>query len=186
MQRKGVLILALALILALSFSTAAMAATGLSKIETKWLDMQKLVLKEMVAEGRITQTQADEQLAHMKERMTASQDDEVYKRLSHKMEMRIGFMDIMMDAWARITGQDPQEVRKICREGNTTVWELAEKAGRQDELKQTIIELSTQKLDTLIAEGRITKEQKSKVLDMLTKQLEEGRFGGKGCPKQEQ
>ena len=138
--------------------------------------MQKLVLTEMVKEGRITQAEADEQLAHMKEHLLSSQDDDVYKRLSHGMEMRIGFMGIMVDAWAQLTGQDPQAILKTCREEKTSVWQLAKTASRQDELKEKIVALSTEKLDALVAEGRITKEQKSKILDVLTKKLDHDGF----------
>jgi polyhydroxyalkanoate synthesis regulator phasin len=183
LKRKGVLIVALALILALCFGTAAMAATGsFTRIESKWLDLQKLVMRQMVKEGRITQEQADEQLAQMKEHLGASGEDGVYRRMSHRTEMRCGFLGIMVDAWAQLTGGDPTEIIKTCRENGTTVWQLAEEAGRLDEWKQKITELSTEKLDTLVQEGRITKEQKSKILDGLKKKLdsEDFTFGFRG------
>lgn len=186
MKRKGVLIVALALILVLCAGTAAMAAAGsISRIESKWLDLHKLVMRQMVKEGRITQEQADEQLAQMKERLGASSKDDVYRRMSHGMEMRCGFMDIMVDAWAQVTGEDPAEIMKTCREDGTTVWQLAKDADRLDEWKQKITEISAEKLDTLVQEGRITKEHKSKILDGLKKKLdnEDFTFGFRGRKK---
>lgn len=187
MRKKGVLIVALALALVLGISTVAIAATGtLTRIEHKWLDLQELALKQMVKEGKLSQAQADEQLARMKDHLRASSEDDVYSRIAGRIGRRIQFQDIMTDAWAELTGQDPETVRTACREQDTTVWELAKEAGREDELKQKILAAAEEKLDALVQEGKITAEKKTKILDGMKKRLDDENFpsGPMGrCPK---
>ena len=187
MRKKGVLIVALALALVLGIGTIATAATGtLTRIEHKWLDLQELALKQMVKEGQISQAQADEQLARMKDHLRASGEDDVYTRISHRIGMRVRFQEIMTDAWAELTGQDPAEIRTACREQKTTVWELSKEAGREDELKQKILAIGEEKLDALVQEGKITAERKTKILDGMKQRLDDEDFPSAlmgGCPK---
>lgn len=188
MHKRGVLIVALALVLVLGISTVAMASTGtLTRIEHKWLDLQELVLKQMVKEGRMTQEQAEEQLQQMQEHLRASSEDDVYSRISHGVGMRLGFQGIMADAWAELTGQDPQDILKSCREQGITVWELATQAGREDELKDQILSIAETRLNALVQDGKITEEKKTKILDGMKKKLDaegfpSGLMGPKGCP----
>lgn len=177
MRKKGVLIVALALVLALGIGTVAMAATGsMTRIEQKWLDVQELVLKKMVKEGRMTQEQADEQLKQMKEHLRSSSEDDVYTRISGRIGMRLGFQGIMTDAWAELTGQDPEAIRTACREQDTTVWELAKEADRQDELKQKILAVADEKLTALVQDGKLTDEKKTQILDRMKQKLDDEDF----------
>jgi len=177
LRKKGVLIVALALALVLGFSTVAVAATGtLTRIEHKWLDLQELALKQMVKEEKLSQAQADEQLARMKNHLRASSEDDVYTRICRRIGMRIQFQGIMTDAWAELTGQDPEAIRAACREQDTTVWELAREAGREDELKQKILAVTEDKLDALVREGKITAEKKTKILDGMKQRLDDENF----------
>ena len=177
LRKKGVLIVALALVLALGIGTVAMAATGsMTRIEQKWLDVQELVLKKMVKEGRMTQEQADEQLKQMKEHLRSSSEDDVYTRISERIGMRLGFQGIMTDAWAELTGQDPEAIRTACREQDTTVWELAKEAGREDELKQKILAVADEKLTALVQDGKLTDEKKTKILDRMKQKLDDEDF----------
>ena len=177
MRKKGVLIVALALALVLGIATIATAATGtLTRIEHKWLDLQELALKQMVKEGQLTQAQADEQLARMKNHLRASSEDDVYTRIAHRIGMRVRFQGIMTDAWAELTGQDPETIRTACREQDTTVWELAKEADREDELKQKILAAAEEKLDTLVQEGKITAEKKTQILGGMKQRLDDEDF----------
>jgi polyhydroxyalkanoate synthesis regulator phasin len=177
LHKKGALIVTLALVLVLGTGTVAMAATGsLTQIEKKWVNVQELVLKKMVKEGQLTQEQADEQLTQMKEHLQASSEDDVYIRISHGIGKRVGLMGIMTDAWAELTGQDPGDIRTACQEQNTNVWELAKQAGQEDALKQKILALAGEKLDTLVKDGKITDEKKTKILDGMKKKLDDENF----------
>ena len=98
--------------------TVVLAASGnLGTTESAWLDFHKVMQKEMVLKGNLTQQEADEHLAKMQERFENSEDDEIYSRFSKregKPEGRSGFgmkgRSGIIEDYAEISGKEPEEI----------------------------------------------------------------------------
>jgi polyhydroxyalkanoate synthesis regulator phasin len=187
LHKKGVLIAAMALMLVFLTGTIAMASAGsLTRIESKWLDLQETVIKKMVKEGQITKEQADEELARMRKHLLSSGEDDVYSHISRRMGIRFCLLGVMSEAWAELSGQEPAAVLRTCREQGATVWELAKREGREDEWKEKALALAEERLSTLVQDGKLTDAVKTKILDRLKETLSKGNPGctGSKCPSE--
>jgi hypothetical protein len=123
------------------------------------------VLQTAVAEGRITQEQADKIREHPR----------AAARLLRSTVYSV------FDAAAETLQMTNEELRAQLANGNSLAGVAAQQNVSVDQLKAGITTQVTAKLDEAVADGRISQEQETKLLDGLAKRLDTmiSREGGK-------
>jgi polyhydroxyalkanoate synthesis regulator phasin len=152
----------------------AYAAGNLTDIEQKWLAFQRALKEQQVKDGEISSEQAKSYLSKLESELS-SNDDSVYEHWKemkadkcHKMQGRVAAL------YARMTNRNQEEIEKLCKNAKISVWELAEKEGKLNQLKEALLNEAKDKFSRLVKEGKMTQQEMDKKLEQIKKRLSEG------------
>jgi hypothetical protein len=76
--------------------------------------------------------------------------------------------------YARMTNRNQEEIEKLCKNAKISVWELAEKEGKLNQLKEALLNEAKDKFSRLVKEGKMTQQEMDKKLEQIKKRLSEG------------
>ena len=134
-------------------------------------------INDAVADGRITQEQADERLAELEERVTTRVNEGRPDRGDRGPRGGRGGQNV--EALAEVLGMDAEALAEALRSGSTLADVAAEQGVSVDAVVDTIVDGMTDRLDTAVEEGRITQEQADERLaeleERVTTGVDEGR-----------
>jgi len=150
------------------FLNQAWAAGNMTGIEQKWLDFQRELKAQQVKDGKLTQDEAGRYLKDLEDKLKQSEEDVVYTRfkgMSEDNDQHFGGKFIAL--YAEMTNRSADEIAKKCREAKTTVFELAKQEGNLEKFQAFIVRKATDKLDGMVRDGKITKEQMENKLKHL-------------------
>lgn len=185
-MKRTILFLASALLL-LAIPQTALAAGNTTAVEQKWLDFQKAVTDQMVKDGIITKQEADSKLKEMQAKFAESPGDSIYRFFANRKDPGGKKTDDCKDgtckqghrgdgaayrAYAAMTGRTVESLQSACADGKTTIWELAKKDGKLDELKSKILSARTASLDALVQGGLMTQDERNKILARIKEELD--------------
>ena len=163
--------------------TSVFAASDISSIESKFYDFKKAVIEKQVQDGKITQENADEYLQELEQKLSDSEEDVLVNRFGfgHRNKIMmpkqmLHMKDNPVQVYADMIGSTTQEIVDECKENDKSLFELAEEAGKLDELKTKMLENFKETLDNMIEEEKITQEQADTRLDEYKQRLESGDF----------
>ena len=167
---KGKALAAGVLMFSLAFSTVAYADDGMTDIERKWIDLQKAVTDRMVKEGKLKQEDADSRIASLNTELSKP-GDSVYERFSErcgsKKSCKADREDMLAKDYAKLTGRSLDEIKKACQDAGITVWQLAEKEGKLDSFKSSVLTGLTTRLDEMVKQGKLTAQQRDEKLRQI-------------------
>lgn len=124
----------------------------------RWLE----VLQPLVEEGTLTADQAQAVADHLAETLPGH----------HGHFIGRGPGIAAFSSAAAIIGIEPEELREAMADGSTLA-EVAEANGvSTDELVEGLVTALEEKLDELVAEGRLTEEQAAEILDTAPERFE--------------
>jgi sulfur carrier protein ThiS len=112
-------------------------------------------IAEAVANGSITQEQADQQLANLKDRLTGTFSGE----LPEGRGSAIGRGGLDWDALSATLGLSPEDIRTALADGATVAELIAQQGLEQDALVETLSAAMSERLAQAVAEGKLTQEQ---------------------------
>jgi polyhydroxyalkanoate synthesis regulator phasin len=165
----------------------AFAAGNTTTVEQKWLDFQKAVTDQMVKDGVITKQEADSRLKEMQTKFAESPGDSIYQFFSNKKDPGDKRPGDCKDgtcksghrgdgaayrAYSAMTGKTVESLQSACSDGKTTIWDLAKKEGKLDELKSKILSARTASLDALVQGGLMTQDERNKILARIKEELD--------------
>jgi len=167
-KSKKALIITVIVVAVLAISgTVAIAASNISDIEELYLAFRTAQVEASVNSGDMTADEAEDYLSGLNERLEEDESDAVpplkggdrssAQRGSGGMKGAAGMN--AADIYAEISGQSADEIMEACKDGETTVYAMADEAGMLDELKAAMIEDSNARIDEQLSEGNITEEQ---------------------------
>ncbi len=167
-------------------TATAFADGNMSTIEQKWLDFQRAVMEQQVKDGSLSQEQASGYLTNLEKCLNESKEDVVYKLFKDRLQKdgrehgKRG-----AETYAKLTNRSIEDVLKLCKSGNITVWQLAQKEGKLDVLKDAVMKDKTAKLDKLVKEGRITSQQRDEMLKRMKEWMDNNatKDNGGACPR---
>lgn len=167
--------------------TTAFAEGNMSTIEQKWLDFQRAVVDQQVKDGDMSRSQADGYLTSLEKNLRDSKEDVIYGFFKDKLHQ--GGREHgkrAAETYGKLTNRSAEDVMKLCKDGNMTVWQLAQKEGKLDMLKEAVMKDKTEKLDKLVKEGRITSQQRDEMLSRMKEWMENCTKDNNrgGCPRQ--
>lgn len=140
----------------------ALAASNISDLENLYLAFRSAQVESAVSNGDMTADEAEDYIDNLTERMEASESDAVPPlRGGRENGMRAGgpIGPNALELYADISGTSIDDIRDACEDGNTTVFALADEAGLLDELKAAMIADGNERIDQLLADGRISQDQ---------------------------
>ena len=123
--------------LILATSVVALAAPGnVGTVESAWLNFQKVLGEQRVANGDTTKEKADENYAKMLEKCEESEEDVIYNHERRgKMNGRFG----IVKTYAEVSGQDAKEILELLKNGEKNIWQIAEEAGKFTAFKTAVV-----------------------------------------------
>lgn len=126
------------------------------------------LVDEAVAEGRIPEDKA----AQLKERIAAGEAGPLFRRGSHDgarghQGQRIGILRGLADA----IGIEPEQLREELRDSTPAAVADAHGIDRET-LKATLLGQVTERLDTLVADGKITSEQRDAAIEQAQQRID--------------
>ena len=135
----------------------------------KHLELAKDHLAKAVADGKMTQEQADQMLQNMKDG-------------KHFGPMGMGGMNkgpgLMREENAKIlaelTGRDVESIKEEARNNHKPIREIAKDAGVYDQFMAKHLELAKGHLDKAVADGKMTQEQ----ADQMFQNMKDGKHFG--------
>jgi len=130
-------------------------ALGLSQEDVK--EAMGAVLEEKVADGTLTQEQAD--------RMMEWLDGEVGMRMG-KFGRRMGDFGMFEDI-CELLGLSPEEFREQLRGGKSLAEILEEQGVDREELHEAILAGVTERIEEKVADGTLTQEQADRILERI-------------------
>ena len=80
----------------------------------------------------------------------------------------------LADLYARLTNRSQEEIIKLCESSNMSVWQLAQKEGNADKLKDAMLSAAREKLLQMVKEGKMTQQEMDKKLEQMKNRLTEG------------
>lgn len=188
MGRLKYVIVSYALMAMLAMPGVALASGNTTDIEQRWIDFQKAVTDQMVKEGRMTRQDADKWVSGLVTRFAESPGDSVYPMFSGKNQPKSGadggnrdwkdrkksarVEDAGFRVYSMMTGKTAEDLKKACASGNMTIWQLAKKEGRLEDLKARILEAEAAGLDAFVKGGVMTQEQRSRMLEHVKSELD--------------
>jgi len=195
--KKTILIVVVTVLVLAATSAVAFAATNTSQIEDLFLAFRTAQAEKAVAEGAITQEEADEMLGKISERMAEDETDAV-PPLQGKGG-RGGMMGGKMggnplELYAEMTGIDADTLRETLQSDETTLFAYADEQGKLDELKAAMIDEANAQIDQAVEDGKMDadkaaemKENAAEKIDGITADTEmpmgPGGPNGEGGPK---
>ena len=154
--KKKALIITVIVIAAFAVSGAvAFAVSGISDIEKHFLGFRTAQTESAVQKGDMTQEQADEYLGKLSERMEENETDAVPPLRGGEKGKRGPKGPNALAIYAELSGTSVDELREACKDGEVTVFALADEAGLLDELKAAMIDDAQARIDQLLADGKI-------------------------------
>jgi polyhydroxyalkanoate synthesis regulator phasin len=184
MKRIQLVVLPLALALMLMLPATAFAAGNTTDVEQKWVDFQKAVTDQMVKDGKMTRQQADAQVKEFQTKFAESTGDSIYQFFAEKHQGGNGPCkdgkcgkghpnreDAALRVYSMLTGKSVDDLQKACSSANMTIWQLAQKEGKLDDLKSKLINTQSASMDVLVKGGMMTAEQKNKIIDKIREEL---------------
>jgi hypothetical protein len=120
-----------------------------------------------LAEGRISQSQADDMLANLEPAIEIIMNRARQERpsLPGQFEFRAGLN--VVATVAESLGLTGQEIIQELRGGKTLNEIITEHGGDVEAIKQTLIDNATERINTEVAEGRLTQERADELLQNL-------------------
>lgn len=174
MKKAKWMFLIMAIVFILSGSIAY-AAPNMTDIEQKWLAFQRALKEQQVKDGEITSEEASGYLEKLESRLSDGSEDSVYAHWKEvrndrcrKVEARVAGL------YARMTNRSPEDILKLCENQKISIWELAEKEGKLEQLKDALLNAAKEKLSQMVKEGKITQQEMDKKLEQMKKRLNEG------------
>ena len=179
MKRKLIIFLVFSLVALIISGTVAMASSGkLTEIEQKWLDFRKVVAERQVKDGILTRQQADKLITELQNKLSESEGDTIYDKFAKHFDLEggkngreKGKEGAIMRLYAQITGNSAQNIASSCEKDKISIWELARREGRADELKKRLLTLASANLDKKVSEGVLTKQQRDEALKKISNAL---------------
>jgi lambda repressor-like predicted transcriptional regulator len=126
-------------------------------------------LAALVAEGRITQGQADHVLGESLERI----EDRVLADGIRPRQMRGDRRDAHQEVVTDLLGLTEDELREAHQSGTSLAAIASEQGVSTDELVDAMYEAEVDRLADMVAEGQVTQEQADGVLDGLRDRIED-------------
>jgi polyhydroxyalkanoate synthesis regulator phasin len=196
MKRKLILVLAVSLVALITGGTLAMASSGkLTEVEQKWLEFRKAVANQQVKDGILTRQQADNLIADLQKKLEP-EGDTVYEKFAKRFSLddkgkhQRGKEGAIIRLYAELTGRNVSDVAAACKKNNISLWELARREKRADELKTRVLKLAESNLNSKVSDGTLTVQQRDaalkKISDALASpepNLEGSGIGMPGCPR---
>ena len=130
----------------------------------KHLELAKEHMNKAVADGKMTQEQADKMLQNMKDGKHFGPKDGMHK---HMMQgpgmMQAENAKILAD----LTGRDVESIKEDARTNHKPIREMAKDAGVYDQFMAKHLELAKEHMNKAVADGKMTQEQADKMLQNM-------------------
>lgn len=140
------------------FRKAVILTIAMAMLFVSTIAMAASVLEETQQDGKI------------------AKEDEVHKKSTEKCKEHCGHRGkegMVIKVYAEMTNRSAEDVKKACDASKLTIWQLAKREGKLDELKTTIIEKKTARLDMLVKEGKISQQKRDEKLKRLQDMLDQ-------------
>ena len=137
----------------------------------KHLELAKGHLDKAVADGKMSQDQADKMLQNMKDGKHQGQMGMGGKHMGHGPGMmQAENAKILAD----LTGRDVESIKEDARTNHKPIREMAKDAGVYDQFMAKHLELTKGHLDQAVTDGKMSQEQADKILQ----NIKEGKHQG--------
>ena len=131
---------------------------------TKHLELAKEHMNKAVADGKMTQEQADKMLQNMKDGKHQGQMGMGGKHMGHGPGMmQAENAKILAD----LTGRDVESIKEDARTNHKPIREMAKDAGVYDQFMAKHLELAKEHMNKAVADGKMTQEQADKMLQNM-------------------
>ena len=137
----------------------------------KHLELAKEHMDKAVADGKISQEQADKMLQNMKDGKHFGPMDMGVKHMGHGPGM---MREQNAKILAALTGRDVDSIKEEARTNHKPIREMAKDAGVYDQFMAKHLELAKGHLDKAVADGRMSQDQADKILQ----NIKEGKHKG--------
>ena len=74
--------------------------------------------------------------------------------------------------YSMLTGKTVDELKKTCETQKLTIWQLAEREGRLNALKDRLVSAHSAGLDEMVKGGVLTEEQRGRIISHLKEELD--------------
>lgn len=159
---KIILIAAVTIVTLAASTVVAFAATGTSNIEDLFYAFRSAQTEEAVANGDMTQDEADQYLGNLLDQMQADDKDAVPPLRGYGNAFgQMGNMPYgnVIELYAGISGQDADAIRDALCSSDTTIYAMADESGDLDALKAAMLEDAVTRIDELVDADRIDAER---------------------------
>ena len=130
----------------------------------KHLELAKEHMNKAVADGKMTQEQADKMLQNMKDGKHQGQMGMGGKHMGHGPGMmQAENAKILAD----LTGRDVESIKEDARTNHKPIREMAKDAGVYDQFMAKHLELAKEHMNKAVADGKMTQEQADKMLQNM-------------------
>ena len=137
----------------------------------KHLELAKGHLDKAVADGKMTQEQADKMLQNMKDGKHFGPMGMGGKHMGHGPGM---MQEENAKILAALTGRDVESIKEDARKNHKPIREMAKDAGVYDQFMAKHLELAKGHLDKAVADGKMSQDQADKILQ----DIKEGKHQG--------
>ena len=130
----------------------------------KHLELAKEHMNKAVADGKMTQEQADKMLQNMKDGKHQGQMGMGGKHMGHGPGMmQAENAKILAD----LTGRDVESIKEDARTNHKPIREMAKDAGVYDQFMAKHLDLAKEHMNKAVADGKMTQEQADKMLQNM-------------------
>lgn len=158
---------------------AAKLGVTADRLRTAILDTSKENIRARVAEGKLTQAQADKLIERLQQggpglfgRLARA---EAHDRIRQHARDRVGALQPIrrtIDIVAATTGLTAQQVQEQLRTGQTLAEVGASKGKTQAQLRDAIVAETRQGIETAVTNGRLTRQQADRLLQNLPERVD--------------
>lgn len=169
--KRGVMISVIVVLVFALSTVVAFAATNTSSIEELFMAFRSAQVDAAVQSGDMTSEEGDDYLTNLTEKMEESETDAV-----PPLNMKGGMsgmkdgergMDGMgathlgdaADLYADVSGMSADDIQNALKEGDMTIFRMADDAELLHELKAAMLDASEARIDEMLEAGKITDKQ---------------------------
>lgn len=165
-RKKRVVLIVAVSVLVLAFSGAVVyAGSGISSIEELFYAFRSAQTQAAVESGDMTQGEADEYLGGLTSRMEEDENDAVPPLKGRGNQGGKGKMQPghIVNLYAGISGLTEDEICEALKEGDVSLFAMADDAGLLDELKAAMIEDANANIDEMVDSGKMDADRAAEI-----------------------